>query len=175
MMRREFTLGDFVAQMMRVQKLGPMGKVMGMMPGMGDMMKQVKMSEGDIVRSLKRMRAIYQSMTVAERGGPELIEAGRRRRIARGAGVEMLEVSKFIRDFEQSREMMRAVGRMRTGADGEMGRVLGLITENRTRRDPSLVYSNWSRDRALVLVVAGLVVAGLVVWAWERYVRGGGW
>src|SRR3954464_9774707 len=83
-----FTLEDFMAQMSQVKKLGPMGKVMGMIPGMGDMMKQVKMNEGDIEKSLKRMQAMYQSMTTAERKKPDLIEHGRRRRIARGAGVD---------------------------------------------------------------------------------------
>lgn len=107
-----FTLEDFMAQMSQVKKLGPMGKVMGMIPGMGDMMKQVNMKEGDIERSLQRMRAMYDSMTVAERKKPDLLEHGRRRRIARGAGVDTSEVNKFIKDFEQSRDMMRAVGSM---------------------------------------------------------------
>jgi signal recognition particle subunit SRP54 len=107
-----FTLEDFMAQMSQVKKLGPMGKVMGMIPGMGDMMKQVNMKEGDIERSLGRMRAMYDSMTVAERKKPDLLEHGRRRRIARGAGVDTSEVNKFIKDFEQSRDMMRAVGSM---------------------------------------------------------------
>jgi len=54
--------------------------------------------------------------------------------------------------------------------------VLGLVTEERARRDPSFVYSNWSRRRALVwLVIAGVVVAGLLVMMWGRYVRGVGW
>jgi len=107
-----FTLEDFMAQMAQVKKMGPMGKVMGMIPGMGDMMKQVNMKEGDIERSLKRMQAMYQSMTVAERKKPELIEHGRRRRIARGAGVDTGEVGKFIKDFEQTRDAMRAIGSM---------------------------------------------------------------
>jgi signal recognition particle subunit SRP54 len=108
----KFTLEDFMAQMAQVKKLGPMGKVMSMIPGMGDMMKQVNMKEGDIEKSLGRMRAMYDSMTLEERKKPEVIEHGRRRRIARGAGVDTGEVSKFIKDFEQSRDMMRAVGSM---------------------------------------------------------------
>jgi signal recognition particle subunit SRP54 len=107
-----FTLEDFMAQMTQVKKMGPMGKIMGMIPGMGDMMKQVNMKEGDIERSLKRMRAMYDSMTFAERKKPEMIEHGRRRRIARGAGVDTGEINKFIKDFQQSRDMMRAVGSM---------------------------------------------------------------
>jgi signal recognition particle subunit SRP54 len=79
---------------------------------MGDMMKQAQMKEGDIEKSLGRMRAMYDSMTTKERAKPDLIDHGRRRRIARGAGVDSSEVSKFIKDFEQSRDMMRAVGSM---------------------------------------------------------------
>jgi signal recognition particle subunit SRP54 len=119
-----FTLEDFMAQMSQVKKLGPMGKVMGMIPGMGDMMKQVKMNEGDIEKSLKRMQAMYHSMTTAERKKPDLIEHGRRRRIARGAGVDTGEVSKFIKDFEQSRDMMRAVGSMGVMGKFKMMRAL---------------------------------------------------
>jgi signal recognition particle subunit SRP54 len=111
-MNGDFTLDDFMAQMAQVTKLGPMGKVIGMIPGMGDMMEQVKMNEGDILRSLARMRAMYDSMTPGERARPEGIDGGRRRRIARGAGCELVDVAKFIADFEQSRAMMRAVGRM---------------------------------------------------------------
>jgi hypothetical protein len=96
-----------------------------------------------------------------------MIEAGRRRRIARGAGVEAVEVNKFIRDFEQCREMMRAVGSV-----GVMGRVLGLVTEDRTRRDPSFVYWNWSRHWGVVWVV---VAAALLMMMWGRHWRGGGW
>jgi signal recognition particle subunit SRP54 len=119
-----FTLEDFMAQMAQVKKMGPMGKVMGMIPGMGDMMKQVNMKEGDIEKSLKRMQAMYQSMTTAERKKPDLIEHGRRRRIARGAGVDSGEVSKFIKDFEQSRDMMRAVGSMGVMGKFKMMRAL---------------------------------------------------
>src|SRR5436190_3912872 len=85
---------------------------MKMSPGMGDMMKHAQMKEGDIDASLSRMRAMYDSMTAKERLKPDLIDHGRRRRIARGAGVDASEVSKFLKDFAQSRDMMRAVGSM---------------------------------------------------------------
>src|SRR5690242_15256089 len=106
----DFTLDDFVAQMARVRKLGPMGKVMGMIPGMGEVLRQVAMKEADIERELGRMRAMYDAMTPAERHAPESIDAGRRRRIAAGAGVTVRDVCKFIADFEQSRAVMATVG-----------------------------------------------------------------
>src|SRR5687767_4627831 len=117
MEKGNFTLDDFIAQMGQVGKLGPMKKVMGMIPGMGDMMKQYQMKEGDIESQMKGFKAMYQSMTPAERKKPEVIDHGRRRRIARGAGVDTHAVSSFIKQFEQARDMMRAVGSM-----GIMGR-----------------------------------------------------
>jgi signal recognition particle subunit SRP54 len=117
MEKGNFTLDDFMAQMGQVGKLGPMKKVMGMIPGMGDMMKTYQMHEGDIEQQMKGFKAMYQSMTPAERKKPEMIDHGRRRRIARGAGVDSHAVSSFIKQFEQARDMMRAVGSM-----GIMGR-----------------------------------------------------
>jgi signal recognition particle subunit SRP54 len=70
MEKGEFTLDDFMAQMAQVKKLGPMGKVMGMIPGMSEMSKQVNMGEGDVEKQMGTMRAIYDSMTKNERKNP---------------------------------------------------------------------------------------------------------
>ncbi len=112
MEKGEFSLEDFMSQMSQVKKLGPMGKVMGMIPGMGDLTKQLNMGEGDVEKQMGRMRAIYDSMNRTERKKPDLLDGNRRRRIARGAGVQPSEVSQFIKQFEMSRDMMRAVGGM---------------------------------------------------------------
>jgi signal recognition particle GTPase len=137
-----FTLDDFMAQMAQVKKLGPMGKIMGMIPGMGDMMKQVNMKEGDIEKALAAMSAIYNSMTPSERSDPACIAHERRKRIAHGAGVATTDVIKFIKDFQQSRDMMAAVGSMGIcGKFRQMARptrVVGLVTHNRFQRDPSM-------------------------------------
>jgi signal recognition particle subunit SRP54 len=107
-----FTLDDFMAQMSQVKKLGPMGKVMSMIPGMSELSKQVNMGEGDVEKQMGTMRAIYDSMSKAERKNSDLLDAGRRRRVARGAGVQLNEVGQFMKQFEMSRDMMRAVGGM---------------------------------------------------------------
>src|SRR6478609_3648611 len=104
--------------MVQVKKLGPMSKVMGMMPGMRELTKNVGMQGEDVERQMGRMRAIYDSMSKKERGKPDLLDGPRRRRIARGAGVELNEVSQFMKQFEMSRDMMRAVGGM-----GMMGKL----------------------------------------------------
>ncbi|MBC8106117.1 MAG: signal recognition particle protein, partial [Anaerolineae bacterium] len=118
MEKGEFTLDDFVSQMSQVKKLGPMGKVMGMIPGMSELTKQIGQDGEGVENQMGRMKAIYDSMTRIERKKPDLLDANRRRRIARGAGVEVTEVGQFMKQFESSRAMMRAVGGM-----GMMGKL----------------------------------------------------
>ena len=118
MEKGQFTLDDFMAQMSQVKKLGPMGKVMGMIPGMNEMSKQMNMGEGEVEKQMGRMRAIFDSMNKKERKNPDVLDGPRRRRIARGAGVDVNEVGQFMKQFETTRDMMRAVGGM-----GMMGRL----------------------------------------------------
>jgi signal recognition particle subunit SRP54 len=126
MEKGEFTLDDFIAQMTQVKKLGPMGKVMGMIPGMSELIKNANMNDGDVEREMVRMQAIYNSMTRVERKKPELLDGLRRRRIAAGAGVQVAEVGKFMKQFENSRDMMRAVGGM--GMVGKMKLMKNLMS-----------------------------------------------
>src|SRR5438034_219524 len=113
-----FTLDDFMAQMTQIRKLGPMGKIMGMIPGMSELTKQMGQGEGEVEGQLNRMRAIYDSMNRKERHNPDLLDGPRRRRVATGAGVQSQEVSAFIKQFTTARDMMRAVGGM-----GMMGKL----------------------------------------------------
>lgn len=126
MQKGTLTLEDFIAQMKQVRKLGPIGKVMGMIPGMSELSKQVNMGEGDVEKQMARMEAMYNSMTKQERKNTDLIDGSRRRRIARGAGVGVNEVGQFIKQFEMSRDMMRAVGGM--GMMGKMRLMKGLMS-----------------------------------------------
>jgi signal recognition particle subunit SRP54 len=112
MEKGEFTLDDFMAQMGQVKRLGPMGKVMGMIPGMSELTKQMGQGEGDVEKQMGRMRAIYDSMNRNERKNPDVLDGPRRRRIAFGAGVDVQEVGSFMKQFNMSRDMMRAVGGM---------------------------------------------------------------
>jgi len=105
-----FTLDDFMSQMTQIKKLGPMGKVIGMLPGMGEMTRKMGMDDGVIDGQIVRMRAIYDSMSRKERLKPDLLDGPRRRRIAVGAGVPVNEVGQFMKQFEMMRDMMRAVG-----------------------------------------------------------------
>jgi signal recognition particle subunit SRP54 len=120
-----FTLDDFMAQMSQMRKLGPMGKIMGMIPGMSELTKVVGQNEGAIDTQMNRMHAMYNSMTREERKKPDLLDGNRRRRIARGAGVALNEIGQFIKQFEMSRDMMRAVGG--AGLAGKMKLMKGLM------------------------------------------------
>src|SRR3954463_2728785 len=97
MEKGQFTLEDFVSQMGQVKKLGPMGKVMGMIPGMSELTKTIGHDGEGVENQMGRMKAIYDSMTRVERKKPDLLDANRRRRIARGAGVDVSEVGSFVK------------------------------------------------------------------------------
>jgi hypothetical protein len=140
------------------RKLGPMGKVMGLVPGMKDMLEQVRMQESNIEHEFLRMRAIRNSMTPSERADPDQIDGPRRHRIARGAGVPVADVCKFLLDFDQSRAVMAAVGR--TGVLHKVNPLrdhtspkltLGLVTPHRHHRDPSHVHRDPPARRAATL------------------------
>jgi signal recognition particle subunit SRP54 len=114
----QFTLEDFMSQMGQIKKLGSIGKVMGMIPGMSNLTKSVNMNDSDIEQQMSNMKAIYDSMTREERKKPDLLEHSRRRRISAGAGVQVHEVGQFIKQFEGARDMMRALG-----GQGMMGKM----------------------------------------------------
>jgi signal recognition particle subunit SRP54 len=103
--KQQFTLDDFLSQMRQVRKMGPLSSVLGMMPGMGPAMKQlrgVNMDEGE----LDRLEAIILSMTPAERANPTVIDGSRRKRIARGSGTTVQAVNQLTKQFAQVRKLM---------------------------------------------------------------------
>ncbi len=128
MAKGTFSLEDFMAQMGQVRKLGPLGKIMNMIPGMGNMIKQMNMGEGDLELQMGHMQAIYNSMTPGERKNTDLLDGNRRRRVSRGAGVELNEVGQFVKQFEMSRDMMKAVSGM--GMFGKMKLMQQLASGN---------------------------------------------
>jgi len=108
MAKGRFTLTDFLAQIKQMQKLGPLKDIMKLMPGMGDQTEAMKL-EGN---ELKSMEAVISSMTQAERDDPGVIEASRRRRIARGSGTEPQDVSGLVKSFSQASSMMKRMAGM---------------------------------------------------------------
>jgi signal recognition particle subunit SRP54 len=106
--RNEFDLDDFLGQLKSIRKMGPLTNLLGMIPGLaGHQLQQMKVDE----RELDRIQAIILSMTPEERRRPELIKGSRRLRIARGSGTNVQAVSRLIKQFGQTRKIMRQVGR----------------------------------------------------------------
>ncbi len=108
MAKGKFTLTDFLAQMKQMKKLGPLKEILKMMPGMSGQLEGMQMDDGE----MERMEAIIYSMTPAERENPELLEANRRRRIARGSGTEPEDVSGLVKSFTMAANMMKQMAGM---------------------------------------------------------------
>jgi signal recognition particle subunit SRP54 len=103
--KQQFGLDDFLEQMKQVRKLGPLGNLMGMLPGFGQL-KQLKGAKVD-ERELDRIEAIVTSMTPQERRSPQLIDGSRRKRIAAGSGTTVQAVNQLVKQFGQMQKMMR--------------------------------------------------------------------
>ncbi len=107
MLTEQFTLDDFLGQLKQVRKMGPIGSLMGMMPGMGAM-KQLRNADVD-ERELDRVEAIILSMTPHERVNPGMINGSRRKRIAVGSGTKVQHVNQLVKQFDQMRKLMKQV------------------------------------------------------------------
>jgi len=104
--RGEFTLDDFRKQLSQIRKLGPLSKVMGLIPGMGNMSQML--GNVDAEADMTRLFGIIDSMTSDERRNPsKVIDQSRRRRIAAGAGVEPSEVNQLVKQFDGMADMMK--------------------------------------------------------------------
>ncbi|MEV6337956.1 signal recognition particle protein [Nocardia vinacea] len=104
----EMTLEDFLDQMLAIRKMGPIGNLLGMLPGAGQM-KDVLAQVDD--KQLDRVQAIIRGMTPAERANPKIINASRRLRIANGSGVQVSEVNQLVDRFFEAKKMMAMMGR----------------------------------------------------------------
>ena len=120
MRRNEFTLEDFRDQLRTVRKLGSMGDVLGMIPGMRKLTKGVDMGQAE--GELKRIEAIINSMTNEERQNHTILNGSRRRRIALGSGTSVEEVNRFLKQFTQTKKVMKQfakyAGQMPPGMQG---------------------------------------------------------
>jgi signal recognition particle subunit SRP54 len=103
-----FDLNDFLAQFKMIRRLGPLENILGMLPGMSNL-KGFSVDE----KQMKRVEAIVLSMTLAERTNPDILNARRRQRIARGSGVSVTEVNDLLQRFGQMRKMMKDMGKLK--------------------------------------------------------------
>lgn len=128
MMKGKFDLEDMLSQLKQVQKLGSMGSLLGMIPGLSKFKTQIEQANiGDNL--VKKQEAIILSMTKSERRNPDIIKASRKKRIAAGAGVEVHEVNKLLKSYEQMSTMMKRMGKM-GGLSGMMGSAMPKMQGN---------------------------------------------
>jgi len=119
-----FDLEDMLTQMRQITKLGGMGGMLNLLPGVGKIKEQLKNANID-EKILKRQEAIILSMTKKERKKPDILNASRRRRIALGAGVTVADVNRLIKQYQDMSEMMKKMKKL--GQKGLMRQGLGAL------------------------------------------------
>jgi signal recognition particle subunit SRP54 len=124
-MESRFTLEDFRSQLNQVKKMGPIGQIMQLIPGAGQMAgaAQQAVDEGQ----LTRIEAIIDSMTPDERRRPDIIKASRRRRIALGSGTSTADVNRLLKQFGEMQKLMRQIGSGRIPNLGGLGGLRGMM------------------------------------------------
>ncbi|MBQ5378746.1 MAG: signal recognition particle protein, partial [Paludibacteraceae bacterium] len=106
--KNQFDFNDFIGQLNQIKKMGSMKELMGMIPGMDKALKGVEISDD----AFKPIEAMINSMTPAERANPGLLNGSRKARIAKGAGVDIVALNRFLKQFEQTSKMMKKVQQM---------------------------------------------------------------
>ena len=120
LMKNEFTLQDFLEQLQKIRRMGPLGKVMGMIPGMSKLQMQADFDNEEIEKRIRMVEAIINSMTPRERQNPRILKASRKKRIAAGSGVEVRDVNDLLKQFRQMSKLMSQISR------GKMPKIPGL-------------------------------------------------
>ena len=128
MRKGQFTLDDFLSQLREMKKMGPLQDLVGLLPGGGEMLKNADLSKSE--KEFKRMEGILCGMTFQERRTPQILNARRRQRIAKGSGVSVSEVNNLLKRFDDMKDMMRKMGKFqkmmsKMGGGGLMGGLMG--------------------------------------------------
>jgi signal recognition particle subunit SRP54 len=123
MMENQFTLQDFLEQLQKIKKMGPITKVFGMLPGFDKAKMQCMVNDQEVEGRLQKVEAIINSMTKEERNKPKILDASRRKRIARGSGVEVRDVNEVIQQYRQMQKMMEQLrkGKFNIPGMGNLG------------------------------------------------------
>jgi signal recognition particle subunit SRP54 len=132
MMGGSFTLDDFLAQLTQVRKMGSLGGLMRLMPGMNREMREAADQLDD--KEVDRVEAIVRSMTRAERADPVIVDGSRRARIASGSGTTVAQVNQLLRQFKEMQKMMRSMAAGSMG--GQLGGMSGKLARAAARRMP---------------------------------------
>ena len=127
MKKGKFDLEDFLNQMRAMRKMGPLGGILGMLPGMGKQIKEMRnaLDTPEAEAQLRRTEALILSMTKKERAEPEIINASRRRRIAAGSGTTVADVNDLLQQFKMMRQMTQMMGKGGGMNMGNLGSMMG--------------------------------------------------
>ncbi len=121
LLKNQFTLEDFLKQLQQVKRMGSIGQILDMLPGMGRLRQQLNIDNEEAQRQLRKVEAIINSMTPQERRNPKLLNASRKKRIAAGSGTTVQDVNALLRQFREMQRMMQMIGR------GRFPRIPGLF------------------------------------------------
>jgi signal recognition particle subunit SRP54 len=128
MRKNEFDFEMYLESMSQMKKMGGLSGLMGMMPGLGlGNAKMQDMDTDEMEKNLARTEAIIYSMTVKERRNPDILNPSRKNRIAKGAGVEIAEVNRLVKQFEQTRKLMKQMPGLMGGKKGRRGGMGGMF------------------------------------------------
>ena len=124
MKKAQFEYEDYLDSMSQMKKMGGLSSIMGMLPGMPGMgnKKMPELDSEENEKKMARMEAMIQSMTVEERRNPDLLNPSRKHRIAKGAGVDIAEVNRMVKQFNETRKMMKKLPGLMGGMGGKKGK-----------------------------------------------------
>jgi signal recognition particle subunit SRP54 len=120
LLKNQFTLEDFLKQLQQVKRMGSIGQILDMVPGMGRLRQQMNIDNEEAQQQLKKVEAIIYSMTPGERRNPKLLNASRKRRIAAGSGTSVQDINALLKQFREMQRMMKMIG------SGRMPKIPGL-------------------------------------------------
>ena len=123
MKKAQCDFDDYLESMNQMKKMGGLSSVMGMMPGLGGMGgKMPDLDNAENEKRMARMEAMIYSMTLEERRNPDLLNPSRKHRIAKGAGVDIAEVNRMVKQFNEAKKMMKKLPGMLGGRGGKKGK-----------------------------------------------------
>jgi signal recognition particle subunit SRP54 len=120
LLKNQFTLDDFLKQLQQVKRMGSIGQILDMLPGMGRLRQQLNIDNEEAQKQLKKVEAIIYSMTPTERRNPKLLNASRKRRVAAGSGTSVQDINALLKQFREMQRMMKMIGA------GHMPKIPGL-------------------------------------------------
>ena len=164
-MKTEFTLHDFVAMEEQIRPPGLLTKALSRLACHAQVLKQLEINLPDLERHKARVRAIFHAMTPEQQATPDAIDSSARREIATRAGLDIMDVSRFLDDFHRTRDALERVAQGNTGPGPTQ--VLGLVTDDPHHRDPSFLLKPVPPRNVLLWILFPIATAaGILLYHW---------